>query len=819
MKISLNWLREYIDFSGDEQSNKIASPEELADQLMMLGIEVDEISYLGQGLESVVVGRIDEVASHPQADKLVVCQVDVGQEQNLQIVCGAPNACEGLTVPVALVGAVLSNGMVIKQAKLRGISSSGMLCSAKELLLSDDHSGLMELPETLTVGTSLTTALDLNDVIMDLEITPNRPDCLSLLGIAREIGTTISFGHTSRNPLRQPQIEVDEGETPITDLTAVEVQDPDLCPRYAARVIQGIEVSPSPDWLQNRLRAVGLSPINNVVDITNLVLMELGQPLHAFDWHKLADRRIVVRRAQSGEIPKTLDEVDRALTEDMLVIADAERPVAVAGVMGGLESAISDQTIDILLESAYFSPTSIRRTSKALGMHTDASHRFERGTDPEGVISALNRATQLIQKLSGGTVAKGIIDVCSDPQTAKQIDLRPDRTNQILGTEITSQQIIQILSLLGFEITASDDTCLLVTVPTYRPDIEREIDLVEEIARVYGYDQIPTKLPAGDIPIPDRQPQSVIEQHVKSHLLESGLMEAINYAFYHADMPRRLRMAQQQLIPIQNPLNEEFAVLRTSLLPSLLVNAQRNYSHQVTDIRLFEIAKVFRLPSGQVNLRAQQLPVEQQYVAGVMVGSFGTGWYGAAKRPIDFYDLKGVVEGLLDASGVTDYEIKSTALLTTFHPGRCAELWHNNASFGVLGEVHPEVAESFDLSDRTYLFELNLDIIMALANPEKQFVPIPTHPGISRDLAILVDENLPADQPLAVIHAIGKELVSQAYLFDLYTGNQVPEGKKSLAYSIAYHAKTETLTDAEVDELHNRIIDKLASRFQAELRA
>ena len=295
-------------------------------------------------------------------------------------------------------------------------------------------------------------------------------------------------------------------------------------------------------------------------------------------------------------------------------------------------------------------------------------------------------------------------------------------------------------------------------------------------------------------------------------------MEAINYAFYHADMPRRLRMAQQQSIPIQNPLNEEFSVLRTSLLPSLLVNTQRNYSHQVTDIRLFEIAKVFRLPADQIDLRTQQLPVEQQHVAGVMVGNFCTGWYGAAKRPIDFYDLKGVVEGLLDASGVTGYEMKSPALLT-FHPGRCAELWHNNASFGVLGEVHPEVTESFDLSDRVYLFELNLDIIATLANPEKQFVPIPTHPGISRDLAILVDENLPADQPLTVIHTIGKELVSQAYLFDLYTGNQVPEGKKSLAYSIAYHAKTETLTDAEVDELHNRIIDKLTSRFQAELRA
>ncbi len=813
MKISLNWLKEYVSLEQDNHT--VISPELLAERLMMLGIEVEEVTFLDQGLESVVVGQIEFVCIHPKADKLVVCQVNIGQEQTVQIVCGAPNARQGLVVPVALVGAILPNGLEIKVAKLRGITSHGMLCSADELKLPGDQSGLMELSDSLLVGTPLAKALDLDDVVMDLEITPNRPDCLSVVGIAREVGTTMALSlldteQLTSNSLKKPTDFVEEGHTPVADLTSVEIVDSNLCSRYAARVIQGITVGPSPSWLQNRLKTIGLASIYNVVDVTNLVMLELGQPLHAFDYQKLNENRIVVRRAKPGEIPKTLDEIDRDLTEDMLVISDAVRPVAIAGVMGGVESAISENTVDILLESAYFDPISIRRTAKVLGMHTDASHRFERGTDPEGVIPAINRAADLIQQLAGGTIAKGIIDVYPKPKTPKKIDLRPSQVNRVLGTDITPQKMHQILSLLGFNV-AKNEQIFSITVPTFRPDIEREIDLVEEIARVFGYDRIPTKLPTGHIPI--SKAEINIGQLVKSHLLENGLMEAINYSFYNADMPERSQMKDHQPIPLKNPLNEEFAVLRTSLLPSLLVNVHRNRSHQVADIRLFEMAKVFHRSSENDD----QLPIERPYVAGVLAGSQGTGYYGNAKRAIDFYDLKGLVEGLLMMVGLDNYSFKATAA-PTFHPGRSAEFWHQQTLLGVLGEIHPQVADNFDLSDRVYLFELNLDVLTEFAQPNKQFVQIPTHPSISRDLAILVDRDLAADQPLAVIRSVGQKLVNQAYLFDLYTGDQIPAGKKSLAYSIEYHAKTETLTDAIVDDLHEKILGKLIDRFQAELR-
>ena len=812
MKISLNWLKEYLSF--EKERDAIISPELLAEQLMMLGIEVEKTTFLGRGLESVVVGKIESVKAHPQADKLVICQVDVGQEQDLQIVCGAPNATSGLIVPVALVGAILPNGLEIKTAQLRGIPSYGMLCSADELKLSEDHSGLMELPDNLLIGTPLSKALDLDDIIMDLEITPNRPDCLSMVGIAREIRTIMSLDLEDEQPtfnlLQRPNDPVQENSVSITELTSVEILDPNLCARYATRIIQGIKVGPSPDWLESRLKAVGLTPINNVVDVTNLVMLELGQPLHAFDYHKLNENRIVVRRAEPGEVPTTLDEIDRALTDDMLVIADAIRPVAVAGVMGGLESAISRSTVDILLESAYFNPVSIRRTAKALGMHTDASHRFERGTDPEGVIPALNRAASLIHQLAGGTVAKGIIDVYPAPKQPREIHLRPSRVNHILGTDITLHQMNQILILLGFDVEVSQKN-LSVTAPTFRPDVEREIDLVEEIARVYGYDRIPTEMPAGHIPIPKRELS--LDQLLKSHLLANGLMEAINYSFYHADMPARSEIRDHQPIPLKNPLNEDFSVLRTSLLPSLLANVHRNRAHQVPDIRLFEAAKVFHRSTESDN----QLPIEICYLAAVLVGSWGTGSYGDNKIAVDFYDLKGLVEGLLETIGINDYDFR-LATNSTFHPGRSAELWHREKYIGVLGEIHPQVTENFDLSDRIYAFELDVDTLSKFAKPNKQFVPIPTHPGISRDLAILVPQDLPADQPLEVIKAVGQTLVDRAYLFDLYTGDQIPEGKKSLAYSIKYHAKTETLTDAIVDALHQKIVTELVNRFDAELR-
>ena len=453
MNVTLNWLKDYIDFEF--------SPSELADRLTMLGIEVEAIKELGTGLEGVVVGKVTDVGPHPNADKLVLCQVDVGEAEALQIVCGAPNVREGMFAPVATVGATLPIGLTIKSAKLRGEVSLGMLCSEKELGLSEDAAGLMELSTDISPGTSLIAALGLDDVMFELEITPNRPDCLSLIGVAREIRAETG------NPLKLPGVDLKENETDIAELTSVTIDAPDLCPRYAARVIQGVKVAESPAWLQRRLESVGVGVINNIVDITNFVLMEYGQPLHAFDYHKLAENRIIVRRAAEGEQLTTLDEVERELTTDMLVIADADKPVALAGIMGGYDSEITETTCDVLLESAYFSPSSVRATAKALGINTEASYRFERGADPGAVLAALDRAAQLIAELAGGTVCKGTVDVYPGEQPLRKIQLRPDRVNFVLGTEIEAIEMEQILKMLGFDVEASGNA-YQVTVPTFR---------------------------------------------------------------------------------------------------------------------------------------------------------------------------------------------------------------------------------------------------------------------------------------------------------------------------------------------------------------
>ncbi len=521
MNVTLNWLKNYIDFEF--------SPNELADRLTMLGVEVESVKRLGAELEGVVVGSIGSIKPHPNADKLVLCQVDIGESKELQIVCGAPNAREGMLAPVATIGATLPIGLTIKRAKLRGETSHGMLCSEKELGLSaqlasaynmaEDAAGLMELPTDTSLGTPLSEALGLDDVVFELEITPNRPDCLSLIGVAREIRAETG------NALKLPEVDFNEDETDIRELTSVTIEDPDLCPRYAARVIRGVKVGESPAWLQQRLESVGVGVINNIVDITNFVLMEYGQPLHAFDYHKLAKNRIVVRRAAAGENITTLDEIDRELTPDMLVIADAEKPVALAGIMGGYDSEITETTSDVLLESAYFNPSSIRATAKALGVSTEASYRFERGADPGVVLAALDRAAHLIAELAGGTICKGVIDVYPGEQPLTEIQLRPERVNFILGTTIDTSEMVQILSNLGFDVNANgtgnyqageETSPLQVTVPTFRSDITREIDLIEEIARVHGYDNIPTTLPKGDIPVPASNPSTEVRKHIKN---------------------------------------------------------------------------------------------------------------------------------------------------------------------------------------------------------------------------------------------------------------------------------------------------------------
>ena len=797
MNVTLNWLKAYIDFEF--------SPSELSDRLTMLGVEVESVKQLGTDLEGIIVGSVTSIRPHPNADKLVLCQVDTGGTEELQIVCGAPNVREGMLAPVATIGATLPVGLTIKRAKLRGETSEGMLCSEKELGLSDDAAGLMELPTDTHLGIPLSEALRLDDVVFELEITPNRPDCLSLIGVAREIRAETG------NPLKLPTVDLKESSTNAGDLTSVTIDAPDLCPRYAARVIQGVKVSESPAWLQQRLESVGIGVINNIVDITNFVLMEYGQPLHAFDYDKLTENRIVVRRATDGEHITTLDEVERELTPDMLVIADAEKPVALAGIMGGYDSEITETTCDVLLESAYFNPSSVRATAKALGISTEASYRFERGADPGVTLAALNRAAQLIAELADGTVCEGTVDVYPGQQPLTQLQLRPERVNFVLGTTLQAAEMAQILNRLGFDVDTTEET-YQVSVPTFRSDITREIDLIEEIARVHGYDNIPTTLPKGDIPVPAPDPKTEVRTRIKHFLLAAGMMEAVNYSFCDPNCFDKIRLNAndplRNTLQLRNPLSPEMSVLRTTLTPSLLENAQHNRNHQIDTIALFEIGSVF-LHDGEEK--------EPERVAGVLAGQIGEGVYSDPYRPPDFFDIKGLVEGMLEASGVVDWTLQKTGV-PTFHPGRNAEVLLGDKRIGVFGEAHPEILENYDLPYKAYLFEFDLEGLTDAATFTKRFEPISIYPKVARDLAIVVNKDILSDMPTELIYTTGGDSVDSVRLFDVYEGEQVPEGKKSLAYTITYHSATETLTDKAVNALHEKVVKRLNREIGAELR-
>ena len=808
MNVTLNWLKTYIDFDF--------SPSELADRLTMLGVEVESIKQLGAELDGVVVGSVTAIRPHPNADKLVLCQVDIGGTEALQIVCGAPNVREEMLAPVATIGATLPIGLTIKRAKLRGETSQGMLCSEKELGLSEDAAGLMELTTGTPLGTSLSEALGLDDVVFELEITPNRPDCLSLIGVAREIRAETG------NALKLPAVTLNEDETDIQEMTSVTIEAPDLCPRYAARVIRGVKVGESPAWLQQRLESVGIGVINNIVDITNFVLMEYGQPLHAFDYHKLAENRIVVRRAAAGENIITLDEVERELTPDMLVIADAEKPAALAGIMGGYDSEITETTCDVLLESAYFNPSSVRATAKALGISTEASYRFERGADPGAVLAALDRAAQLIAEFAGGSICKGVVDVYPGQQPLTEIELRPERVNFILGTTLDTSEMVQILSDLGFDVEADEETSplqedeetspLRVTVPTFRSDVTREIDLIEEIARVYGYDNIPTTLPKGDIPVPAPNPSTEVRKRIKHFLLAAGMMEAINYSFCDPKCFDKIRFTADDprcdALKLRNPLSPEMSVLRTTLIPGLLENAQHNRNHQTDTIALFEIGSVF-IGNGEQK--------EPERVTGILAGQIGEGVYSNPYREPDFYDIKGLVERILEVCGIVDYTLQKTEA-PTFHPGRNAAVLLDDKQLGTFGEAHPEVLENYDLPYKAYLFDFDMEALVDAAIFAKRFEPIPVYPKVERDLAIVVDKAVLSDMPTALIYTTGDELVESVRLFDVYEGEQVPEGKKSLAYAITYHSATETLTDKAVNALHDKVVKRLNQELGAELR-
>jgi len=802
MLVPINWLKDYIDVD--------VSPDELAELLNLTGTAVESIKTLGEGLDNVRVGLLLDVKPHPDADKLSVTTVSIGQPETLQIVCGAKNIKPGDKVPVALIGAHLPNGLVIKPAKLRGVTSYGMLASRAELGMGADHSGIYILPEDVEAGKPLAEALGLDDTVLELEITPNRPDCLSMIGMAREVGAI------TQRTMHRPEVTVTESTEKASDVAGVEILDPDLCPRYSARIIRNVKVGPSPTWMQERLQKAGMRPINNIVDITNYVMLETGQPLHAFDFNTLHGHKIIVRRAKNSEHMQTLDGVVRELDDTMLVIADADRPVALAGVMGGENTEVSDGTKDILLESAYFEPTSIMRTSRSLGLLSESSSRFEKGIDPNGTVYAADRAARFMEELADGIVNKGVVDVYPRVILPKRLPLRTDRVNAILGTKLGVDEISRICRRLEFTPEVIDRTTeMWVSVPTFRPDLEREIDLIEEVARIYGYNNIRSSLPESGDKQGGLSLRQKIAESIKLRLVAAGLSEVITYSFTDPHDVDKLQVPEgdpmRWFVRLMNPLSEEVSVMRTTLIGNLLKVLKYNVNREQYDVQIYEVGHIFWHEQGK------ELPDEETMVSIAMTGArIPDEWYEKA-RSVDFFDLKGVIEAVLDEVDAEGWSVRQFTH-PVLHPGRSAELLIGDESIGFFGEIHPEVQAAYDVP-RAYVAELNLNKLIDKANTVKGFTEIPKYPGISLDLAILVDGSISNDRVLDVIKSAGGSLLKQVRLFDLYTGKGVPEGKKSMAYSMLFSAPDRTLTDQEALDAQERIIRKLEKELGAQVRA
>jgi len=800
MKVSISWLSDFVKID--------LSPEEVAEKLTMAGLEVEGRARVGSEFSGIVVGKILSVTPHPQADQLSLCQVDVGGEV-VPIVCGATNIGVSDRVPVALPGSVLPPGVRIERSEIRGEISAGMMCSEFELGLGEDASGIIILPQHSRPGEPISSALGLEDQILDISITPNRGDCLSILGVAREISAILT------RPLRANEPRVREGKVPIGELTSVQIVDEDLCGRYAARIIQGIQTTPSPLWMRWRLKTVGIRPISNVVDVTNYVMMERGQPLHAFDFDRLQGKRIIVRRAREGEVLMTLDGVNRVLSGQMLVIGDAEEAVAIAGVMGGSTSEVGPDTRNVLLESAWFDPISIRRTSKALGLQSEASYRFERKVDPEGTVLAIDRAAQLILEVAGGEAAAGVFDAHPRRYLTAVVPLRPQRVNRILGTNLRREQMVRIMERLSFCILSRDRRALQVAIPSFRGDVSREIDLIEEIARIHGFERIPRSFPLGEIRPQEESAALSVEGLIRRLLSASGFFEVVNFSFTRPEVFDRLRLPAddplRRAVRLRNPLSEEACLLRTHLLPSLLENLRWNENRSLRNIKIFEIARTFH-PSD-----LQPLPKERREVAAVAIGPrFDLHWDGQ-KGEVDFFFLKGIGESLGRMLGL---HMELGPISSPFlHPGKAACIEASGRELGWIGQIHPEVAESFDLAAPPFGFGLmDLDLVSSLFRPQRQYGGLPRFPAVVRDVALLVPADLPYSRPNELIRREGGDLVDEVKLFDVYQGGKIPAGYKSLGFSIYYRAEDRTLTDEEVNQIHSALLEILRKDLGAEIR-
>ena len=803
MIFPLGWLTDYLKID--------VSAEELGEMLTMAGLELEALEDKGKALADVCVAQINSIGKHPNADRLSVCEITDG-EARYTVVCGADNMKEGDKVAFAKAGTVLPvtskfpEGVKIKRSKIRGQDSEGMLCSADEMGLLGDEDGIMILSPKAELGTSMSDEIGYDGVIFEVGITPNRPDCMSIFGIAREVSAILGEN------LQKPDFSIKEEGKNISERVEVEVEDTEACPRYCCRLIEGVRIEPSPAWLQERLEYCGIRSVNNVVDVTNFVLLEQGQPLHAFDCDKLDKGSISVRKAREGETIETLDGVERKLLGEDLLICSGDRPVALAGVMGGADSEIDDATSNVLLEAAYFSPVGIRKTSRRNGLKSESSSRFEKGIDINNVSFALDRSAELISRLSGGTVAEGLIDIYPDPVSSREISLSVDRVCGLVGISTDSHEIAGLLEGLEFEVLSLSTDALLLRVPTFRVDIEREVDIVEEVARLLGYDNIPSVLP--EVPMVAKKPNviTVMQKRLRDIFVSYGFLEAINYSFESPELLRTFGF--EESIRVMNPISRELSEMRMSLLPSLVKNVRLNLSRQNQDVRLFESAKVF-YPKDM-----DQLPNEVKKFAAIATGKRAPEIWDGEK--FDFFDIKSVLERSLEVLSV-DSRIDFESISSDhgfLWPGKSSAVLVDGNILGVVGELHPHLLEKLEISESVYVLELDLSLLSVVYTSfERKFSPLPKFPSLRRDIALVVDDVVPVREILSVIKKADSGIIENVWVFDVYKGNSLEKGKKSVALSLVLRNRERTLTDEDANRVQQDVLKSLEKTIGAELRS
>ena len=809
MKASLQWMNEYVPLDLNRPA------QELADELTQAGIPVEEVLSMDPGLKKIYTGKIVEITKHPDADKLQVCQVqclsEEGEEITKQIVTAATNVAVGQIVPVAYHKSRLADGTEIKKGKLRGVVSEGMFCSVAEFGISSDlvrpeeAQGIYIFPEGTPIGLDIKESLMLDDTVYEFELTANRADCFSMVGLSRE------FGIMTNQKALFPVIMVNETGASIEGKASVIIEANDLCTRFTSRLVTNVTIEPSPLWMQNRLRNSGIRPINNVVDVTNYVMLELGQPMHAYDYDCVADHTLIARRAKAGETLITLDGNERELDESMLIIADTKGPIGVAGVMGGLTSEVTDKTTNVLFEAAVFNGPSIRRTSKALGMRSEASGRFERGVNHKYTAYAIDRAAQLLQQICPSCkVSVGVIDVYPEPVEQRTVTFTAEQINDYLGTSIEKDRMVDILTKLEFGITESGDT-IEALVPTWRDDVTGMPDIAEEVARIVSYDNIAPTIPVAILSSGGMTPKKALTKEVTHYLAHAGLSQIITFSFMHKDGLTNMMLPEGDgrytAIPILNPISEEFPYMRTTLVPAVIEAAKRNIAQQNKDLWLFETANVYEPKA----LPLTEVPHERPMACGIMMGKVTEAAWNQAQRDTDFYDVKGVVDGLLAKLGLTQYDIQPSSE-SYYHPGVSAHYTVNGVTIANYGELHPQVVKNFDLSGKVYMFEIDLEAVLSIIVPPFRYQSFSKFPGTSRDLAIVAPVSVTSGDIVALIKEHGGEYLESVSIFDVYEGEHIEAGYRSLAYNLQFRSMEGTLNDEDIDGAIQAIIDALATK-------